>query len=314
MVAFANPSPALPSSSHPMANPGYGKRLAGDENPVAEPDFAHLTPRDAEVAVFIDHLGTGHAMGHKVLAAEHPRYGQQAVRTSLGRITQAGHLRWIKEHITVEDNTMRWVTRTYWSRTRRSVEWWAEFARERHGTDVTWDHQPGLARVEETTAAPVPDATEPDPGPEPAPEPEPQSEPVGVAYRILSALRTVEPRMALSDGDCGSLEPLAQEWLSRGATPKDITRALTEGLPPTVSNPGGLARRRLESKMPPKQRTPRAKVTRVLMVCGLCGQDERTVKLDRGVCEECLAAEDEPEEGPATVPDTFLRVPRRWHL
>ncbi|MEW2449169.1 hypothetical protein AB0896_16615 [Streptomyces parvulus] len=71
-----------------------------------------MSHRDAEIAVFVDRLETGHAMGHKVLAAEHPRHGQQAVRTSLGRITQVGHLRWIKEHITVEDNTMRWVTRT----------------------------------------------------------------------------------------------------------------------------------------------------------------------------------------------------------
>ncbi|WP_254406266.1 hypothetical protein [Streptomyces sp. AC627_RSS907] len=91
-----------------MAHSGYGKRPAGDESPHADPDFAHLLPRDAEVAVFIDHLDTGHAMGHKVLAAEHPRYGQQAMRSSLTRITEAGHLRWIKEHITVEDNTMRW--------------------------------------------------------------------------------------------------------------------------------------------------------------------------------------------------------------
>lgn len=30
MVAYANPSPALPSASHPMANPGYGKRPAID--------------------------------------------------------------------------------------------------------------------------------------------------------------------------------------------------------------------------------------------------------------------------------------------
>lgn len=136
MVAYANPSPALPTPSHPMATTGYGKRPAGDEDPHADADFAHLLPRDAEVAVFIDHLDTGHAMGHKVLAAEHPRYGQQAMRTSLTRITEAGHLRWIREHITVEDNTMRWVTRTYWSRTRRSPEWWAQFARERHGMDV----------------------------------------------------------------------------------------------------------------------------------------------------------------------------------
>ncbi|CAL9503290.1 hypothetical protein SUDANB145_03467 [Streptomyces sp. enrichment culture] len=133
------------------------------------------------MAVFIDHLDTGHAMGHKVIAAEHPGFGQQATRSSLARITEAGHLRWIKEHITVEDNTMRWVTRTYWSRTRRSAEW----------------------------------------------------------------------------NDCRSLAPLADAWLSRGATPKDITRALTDGLPPSVANPGGFARRRLETKMPAAARTAR---------------------------------------------------------
>ncbi|GHG18517.1 hypothetical protein GCM10018777_35770 [Streptomyces albogriseolus] len=71
-MAYAHPSPALPSPSHPMATSGYGKRPVGDEDPHADADFAHLLPRDAEVAVFIDHLDTGHAMGHKVLAAEHP--------------------------------------------------------------------------------------------------------------------------------------------------------------------------------------------------------------------------------------------------
>jgi hypothetical protein len=71
-----------------MAGTGYGKRLAGDEDPDAEPDFAHLLPRDAEGAVFIDHLDTGHARGHKVLAAEHPRYGRQVMCTSLTRIAR----------------------------------------------------------------------------------------------------------------------------------------------------------------------------------------------------------------------------------
>jgi hypothetical protein len=136
-----------------MAKTGYGKRSVGDEDPHADPDFAHLSPRDAEIAVFIDHLEDGHAMGHKVIAAEHPRYGQQAVRTSSGRLVHAGHLRWIKEHITIEDSSMRWVTRTYWSRTPRSVEWWANFARERDGRDVTEHYQSGLARVEESEPA-----------------------------------------------------------------------------------------------------------------------------------------------------------------
>ncbi|WP_306309890.1 hypothetical protein [Streptomyces lasiicapitis] len=109
-----------------MAKTGYGKRPAGDEPPHADADFAHLGPREAELAAFIDALPTGAAMG---------------------RLTDVGHLRWVKEHLTVEDNSMRWVTRTYWSRERRSPEWWAEFVRARHGRDVTHDYRPGLARV-----------------------------------------------------------------------------------------------------------------------------------------------------------------------
>jgi hypothetical protein len=304
-----------------MANSGYGKRPAGEEDPHADADFAHLLPRDAEIAVFLDHLDTGHSMSYKVLGAEHPRYGQGAMRTSLGRITDAGHLRWIKEHITADGGSMRWVTRTYWSRTRRSAEWWARFARERHGKDVTRDHGPGFARIEEQAGveepavgadpafgeepadadgpasapnapAAVPNAPaagpdEPEPAPEPAPGPEPKAEPVSAGYRALVGVRAVDARMALTEGDCRSLVPLAEEWLSRGATPKDLARALTEGLPPTVSNPGGFARRRLETKMPPQQREQRATVTRVIMACALCDQDERTVTIVRGVCEDC---------------------------
>ncbi|MEU5899043.1 hypothetical protein [Streptomyces venezuelae] len=81
----------------------------GDVEPDPEPDFAHLLPRDAEVATFLHHLPNGAAMGYKALAAAHPRYGQQAIRTSVRRLIEAGHLRWVKEHITVEDNSMRWV-------------------------------------------------------------------------------------------------------------------------------------------------------------------------------------------------------------
>ncbi|ANP48521.1 hypothetical protein J2Z21_005791 [Streptomyces griseochromogenes] len=292
-----------------MAKTGYGKRSAGDEDPHADPDFAHLHPRDAEIAVFIDHLDNGHAMGHKVLAAEHPRYGQQAFRTALNHLTEAGHLRWIKEHITVEDNSMRWVTRTYWSRTPRSPEWWADFARERDGKDVT-DYQPGLARTEDPAPRSAPGVV---PGDEPTPD-----EP-GAAYRILAGLRAADPRMPLSETDCRSLEHLAAEWLSRGATPNDITRALTDGLPSTVSNPGGLARNRLEAKMPPQKsdtstapaRPLRGRVTRVIMACASCDQDERTVRIDRGICEDCRK---ECAENPMTDEDIAKGFAEIAHL
>ncbi|MEV2252114.1 hypothetical protein AB0I94_16260 [Streptomyces sp. NPDC050147] len=267
-----------------MAKSGYGKRLADDEEPYAEAVFEHLCPQDAHVAVYVDHLEAGAAMGYKDLAAAHPQYGQQAIRTSLRRLTEAGHLRWIKEHLTVEDNSMRWVTRTYWSRIPRPEEWWAEFARARHGRDVTHDLQPGLARTDEPT---------PEPEPEPESEEAQASENTTPAYRALASLRTADPRMALSEGECKQLQPRAAEWLARGATPQDITLALTAGLPPTVTNPGGLARTRLESKMPPAP-TPdpteaplRARVTRVVMICGGCEEEETTTKLTDGLCDDC---------------------------
>ncbi|MGC0339045.1 hypothetical protein [Streptomyces sp. SLBN-8D4] len=307
-MAYSQLSPALPSPSHPMAKTGYGKRPAGDEHPHADADFAHLSPRDREIAVFVEHLEEGHAMGYKAIAAAHPVYGQQAVRSSLGRITLAGHLRWIKEHITVDDDSMRWVTRTYWSRTRRSTEWWEDFARERHGKDVTEHHVPGLARVEDAKErAPEAEQLEPE---------ESAAEQPSVAYLTLAELRAADSRMPLSDGDCRSLEPLAAEWLSLGATPHDITRALTGGLPSTVDNPGGFARQRLESKMPPKKAkirqkaARRARVSRVIMACGLCDADERTTEIVSGLCRECIELIE--AEGPAygAVPDTFLPGPR----
>ncbi|MCT7351263.1 hypothetical protein N4P33_03640 [Streptomyces sp. 15-116A] len=322
-----------------MAKTGYGKRLAGDEDPHADPDFAHLSPREREIAVFIDALDEGHAMGYKAIAAEHPRYGQQAVRSAMGRITLAGHVRWIKEHITVEDNSMRWVTRTYWSRTRRSDEWWDDFVRARHGKDVTEQYMGGLARADEAEQATGEAEHEAEQDAEPAHEPQPQppsqpqqgsksrsesrSEPASetdeqysTAYQTLADLRTADARMPLSDGDCRALESLAAEWLARGAAPEDITRALTDGLPSTVTNPGGLARNRLENKMPPKKAkirqkaVRRARVTRVIMACGLCDADERTTEIVSGLCRECLDAIE--AEGPVYgyVPDTFLPGPR----
>ena len=207
-MAYAKLNPVLPSPSHPMAKTGYGKRPAGDESPHSEADFAHLGARDAEIATFIDHLAVGAAMGHKVIAAEHPRYGQQAVRTSMGNLITAGHLRWIKEHLTIEDNSMRWVTRTYWSRAPKSPEWWAEFARERHGRDVTDQYGSGLARVDEEAEP----GAEPEPA-EPAPEAvpaEPRPE-VSAAHQALVRLRAADSRLALSERDCRALEPLAAE-------------------------------------------------------------------------------------------------------
>ncbi|MER6071545.1 hypothetical protein ABT187_22380 [Streptomyces sp. NPDC001817] len=293
-----------------MAKTGYGKRSTGDEDPHADADFAHLSGRERELAIFMDRLEDGHAAGYKAIAAVHPVYGQQAVRAAQRHLSRIGHLHRIREHITLEDNSMRWVTRTYWSRTPRSVEWWQEFARSRNGRIVTDDHQDGLARVEEAERTPP----EAEAGQAPGEEPQ-----TTVAYRTLAELRETDRRMPLSESDCRSLESLAAEWLSRGSTPEDITRALTAGLPNPVTNPGGLARDRLEKKMPPKkakvrQKKPRlrGRVDRVLLACITCEADERTTEIADGMCRECrveLELETPDGEPIPTVPETFLAGP-----
>ncbi|MGW2225601.1 hypothetical protein [Streptomyces formicae] len=243
-------------------------------------------------------------MGHKAVASEHPTYGQQAVRTSMGRLSLAGHIRWVKEHITAEDNSKRWVTRTYWSGMPRSVEWWAEFVEARHGRDVTPDYRGGLAHLRGPDSDPEAAAQEGAP-PEESP-----------AYRALASLRATDPRMSLSEADCRALEALAAEWLARGATVTEIVRALTCGLPATVHNPGGIARTRLEKKMPPKPSTApaaRARIDRAVMMCTMCEEYLPGARLIGGLCADCYA-ELVPEAAgktPGTLPATFLPAPRR---
>ncbi|MFG2642419.1 hypothetical protein ACGFYP_15800 [Streptomyces sp. NPDC048370] len=108
---------------HPLANPGYGKRSAPYERPCTEADFAHLRPREAAIAAYIERLPDGSDISVKTLA-KHLPYGQCAMRTALTRITRAGHLRRGRECL---DGL--WITRTWWTRTARDDAWWSAFQR-----------------------------------------------------------------------------------------------------------------------------------------------------------------------------------------
>ncbi|MFF2849595.1 hypothetical protein ACFVT5_25150 [Streptomyces sp. NPDC058001] len=335
-MAILNSTSALPAAAHPHASPGYGKREAPAQLPPSEQDFAHLPRREAEIAGYLDRLDEGSAIGYKALASVLDGYGQQACRTAIGNLTDHGHIRHVLEHLTAADGCMRWVTRTYWSRTARDDAWWAEFVRDIHGTDVTVRRRSGKATVPgprvEPADADTPQVPEPEreseadlPSKDPSQPPSPSPSP---AYTALARLGRQDPRMTLSGAECAALEPLAAEWLERGASVDHLTRALTAGLPVPVQNPGAIARHRLEKKMPPKQ-TPAAaepqgeRVTRALMVCPLCDEDERTVNLVRGICEDCRAEFMSPERDvrPGHVPDTFrparridpLPVAQPWH-
>ncbi|WHM37989.1 hypothetical protein [Streptomyces sp. BPTC-684] len=247
-------------------------------------------------------------MGYKVLAAHHPGHGQQGCRSALNELTVAGHLRRVKEHLTLTNGSMRWVTRTYWTPVARSDEWWAAFVRSVDGIDVTAERRGGLVHVRDEAEEPAPA------------EPKLPAQPVeparSTAYNALAQLGDTDPQMTLSAAECDALEPLAAEWLARGATPEHLIRTLTSGLPQPVRSAGALARNRLETKMPPKKTpkaTGRARVTRVIMACMGCDEDERTTSIIDGLCLECFREEQLEPVLPdlRKVPATFLPAHRQ---
>ncbi|MEU0956341.1 hypothetical protein ABZ353_28995 [Streptomyces niveus] len=295
-------SAALRAPAHPQAKPGYGKRSAPDQLPRTGADFAHLRTREAAIAAYIDRLTEGAAIGYKALAANIADYGQQACAKSLKFLSEAGHLRLVKEHLAVADNSLRWVTRTYFSRTSRDDEWWKAYVAGLRGVDLT-----GLDRDRDQEGKRDRDR----PAEAPAPTPPAPT----VAYRTLARLGRTEPRMTLSAAECAALESLAAQWLARGATPDHLTRSLTTGLPHPLHSPGAIARKRLESKMPPEPYQAPTHITRAVMLCIGCEEPETVVTLIGGVCVECreeMEAYDAAESKGLVIdaiPDTFRAVP-----
>ncbi|MFJ9878872.1 MarR family transcriptional regulator [[Kitasatospora] papulosa] len=328
-MAVQHSSPALraPASSrpYPMAKPGYGKRSMPDQRPRSAADFSLLPARERYVAGFVDQLPDGASMDVKSLAKQLPLYGQQAVGSALRALAAAGHLRRVR-CLVGEAGQVRWVSRTFWSRTARDNEWWA-------ATEVTATLTAAPAPTPAPTSVPATStatATSPAPVPappwvpvdaeaiEPAPPPVPpaasavtappaaqavpqQREPEGggsagspsPAYLALARLGRVDSRLALSAADCAALEAGAAEWLARGVDTDYLTQALTAGLPDRVASPVGLVRRRLTDKIPPHAPTapappaPGRPVHRVMLECTECGTPGRPEALPDGLCRPC---------------------------
>ncbi|MFH8568736.1 hypothetical protein [Streptomyces sp. NPDC017993] len=310
-----------PASTHPSATPGYGKRSAPDQRPRRPADFAHLPAREASIAAYIDHLPDGSDISVKTLAKVLPDYGQCALRTALRRLSEAGHLRRITE-IRGGDGSPRWVTRTYFTRTARDDTWWAALS--------AGDVPPAQER--EPQRAPREPQREPQPQLQPQPQPQPTTPlpqpsaprtPRSPAYAALAGLGRTDPRMTLSAADCAALEPLAAEWLARGATTTYLTQALTAGLPSPIHHPGNLARSRLVSKLPPEPEpepapapeseahTPsQAPPPLRLMECTVCAAPGRPEALPGGLCSACRGEAPPPPPGlpPAEVHTHIQRL------
>ncbi|MER5360283.1 MarR family transcriptional regulator [Streptomyces sp. NPDC002785] len=322
-MATENLSPALrtPASSRPYAkaNRGYGKRSASDQRPPRADDFQLLPERERHIAGYVDHLPDGAAMDIKSLAKDIPLYGQMAVASALRALGVAGHLRHAQCRVE-ERGQIRWVTRTFWSRTARDNEWWSTFlnAENHRATEEATAHRAGAEpqapapvtpaepAAQPTTAVPVPV-----PVPMPVPvvpqqrTPEPAPAHPSPAYLALAQLGRIEPRLALSAADCTALEPLAAQWFTRGVDTDYLTHSLTSGLPTQVASPIGFVRRRLNDKIPPHlpttptPTTPRTPTRRLMAECTECGTPGHPEALPDGLCRPCHTPH--PDTAP-TVP------------
>ncbi|ONI54483.1 hypothetical protein STIB_00440 [Streptomyces sp. IB2014 011-1] len=146
-----------------MAKPGYGKRTTTDQRPRTPNDFSLLPTRERYVAGFIDRLPDEAAMSVKQLAKQLPLYGQQAIGSALRALSVAGHLRRVRCEVGREGR-VRWVSRTFWSRTARDNEWWnAYLATERARFAAGTEHTPAPAQDAAVSEAAPPPPTSPSP-------------------------------------------------------------------------------------------------------------------------------------------------------
>ncbi|MFF0075866.1 MarR family transcriptional regulator [Streptomyces sp. NPDC005494] len=342
-MATQHPSPALPapapSRPYAKARPGYGKRNASGQRAPRADDFALMPERERYIAGYVDRLPEGAAMDIKSLAKHLPLYGQMAVSSALKALGVAGHLRRVRCLAGAQEQ-VRWVSRTYWSRTARDNEWWDAFLTT-EGSVPPSEATPAPPSTDADPQAPVAaspqnaaasPAAPPEPAPQqtavaseaaaasvthPAPSAVPEQRAPGAAqaapspaYLALAQLGRTDSRLALSAADCRALEPLAATWFTRGVDPDYLTHALTAGLPAQVGSPVGLVRRRLTDKLPPQLTSSTAPATaavtrgrRLLAECTECGRPGAPEALPDGLCRGCrTAASDTAPAAPAGPP------------
>ncbi|MFE7109341.1 MarR family transcriptional regulator [Streptomyces sp. NPDC057575] len=244
-----------------------------------------------------------------------------AVGSALRALGVAGHLRHVRCLSGENGGQVRWVTRTFWSRTARDNEWWNAFltAEERHSAPqeaaeatappTPWvPAQPAACEVDvasvlaQSLVTTVPQQRTAEPEPEPVLMPVPDLMSVSVsqatagspspAFLALARLGRADSRLALSAADCAALEQAAAEWFARGVDADYLTHALTAGLPASVGSPFGFVRRRLRDKLPPRlpvasPAAPGTPVRRLMVECTECGAPGRPQAFRDGLCRPC---------------------------
>jgi hypothetical protein len=234
-----------------MAVTGFGKQSAPDQEPRHRTSFDHLLPREAAIAGYIDRLPDGSDISIKTLAREIAAHGQCAVASALRKLAATGHLRRFREALWGEDNTVRWVQRTYFSRTARPDAWWQSMV-----LGESTDNEPDEAKGAEDRA-----------------------------YIALARLSHQVPQLTLSDNACRELAPYAAEWFRRGASEDRVLKALGQIVPKVVHSPFRFVQTKLLRELPPPLPAPRQGA--LVMECAQCGTPGTPAALPGGLCRPC---------------------------
>ncbi|MFG2920919.1 hypothetical protein ACGFYA_05310 [Streptomyces sp. NPDC048305] len=137
---------------------------------------------------------------------------------------------------------------------------------------------------------------------------EPVPLPTGPAADLLARLRLADTRLLLSERDVQRLLPAVETWLARAATPDQITRTLTAGLPSEavpIRYPASFVEYRLMTLLPPSLPTAPLRTATAatpaaqrapLVTCDGCERAIRTHD-PRALCRECRARHDRRKAG-----------------
>ncbi|SFM73066.1 hypothetical protein SAMN04487980_1004379 [Streptomyces sp. cf124] len=139
--------------------------------------------------------------------------------------------------------------------------------------------------------------------------PEPVTTPTGPAADLLARLRLADARLLLSERDVQRLAPAVETWLARAATPDQITRTLTAGLPSEsipIRHPASLLEYRLTTLLPPPLPTRPTRTATVappsrplqMINCDGCDRGFRSSD-PRALCRDCREHRDSRTGEPA---------------
>ncbi|GAA2786600.1 hypothetical protein [Streptomyces showdoensis] len=247
------------------------------------------------LALYLQSLPAGAAVGVKALAAQHPE-SELRVAAAMRELEKHGYVKRTRERLP----SGRFLPRT--------------ISYNRPGAE------PEPVRATRKPAAPTPvregrRETPPPPQlpPPPPPPSAPPSPPVAPlaerdlpAAALLAELRVRDPRLLLGVRDIERLAPGVTAWLERGARPDAVSRTLAAGLPEDLAHPAGLLAHRLAAQLPPPTAvvSPTAAVSPTAVVsptgrmtltsprspfaeCEDCGRPFRGAPAPDGLCADC---------------------------